>query len=320
MKIGFIANPEAGKDIRRIISDAFTFNNFEKLNIIKRILRVALESSETEFLFMPDSFGFGKYAQEEFGSKVNVLPFLPDGESDTKIATKLMNDADVCCIVTLGGDGTNRLVAKEAGNTPLIPVASGTNNAFPFMYDGTTIGMLLYAVSKIGILQDELDRQKRIEIYQDAEFKDIALVDAAVIESDFLGSKAVFEVEKIKELFVTFSRRDTTGLSSIFSTSMPVERNAPMGGRCEIGDGFRHVLAPILPGKLVKIGVKTLEKIPLNTPYRIKYFPSIIAVDGERTVKVNGGNFTVKVTENGPNIVNVGKVLERACKEKIFMV
>ena len=42
MKVGIIANPQSGKDMRRIVSDAFTFNNFEKLNIIKRIIRTSL--------------------------------------------------------------------------------------------------------------------------------------------------------------------------------------------------------------------------------------------------------------------------------------
>lgn len=37
------------------------------------------------------------------------------------------------CIVTLGGDGTNRAVAKESGAIPLVPISTGTNNVFPFM-------------------------------------------------------------------------------------------------------------------------------------------------------------------------------------------
>ncbi len=320
MKIGFIANPESGKDIRRIISDAFTFNNFEKLNIIKRIVRIALSDKSTEFVFMPDPFGFGQYIREEFGDRIKILGFPPSGESDTEKAAKIMGEIGVCCVVTLGGDGTNRLVAKTIGDIPIIPVATGTNNAFPFMSDGSTIGMLLYAISKIGIKQSELKRQKRIEIFKGDALIDIALVDVAITKEEFVGSKAVFEASKLRELFVAFSNWDRIGLSSIFAFSMPVGRDMPMGGHCTFGSGGRLVSAPILPGKLVQLSVRSLEKIPLDIPYKIKYVPSIIAADGERIVKVDSDEFTIRITQNGPYIISAKNILERACKEKIFLV
>ncbi len=320
MKIGFIANPESGKDIRRIVSDAFTFNNFEKLNIIKRIVRIALSNESTEFVFMPELFGFGQYTKEEFGNRIKVLDFSPSGESDTERAAALMAESGVCCIVTLGGDGTNRLVAKKAGSVPLIPVATGTNNAFPFTTDGSAVGMVLYAISKIGIKPSELKRQKRIEIFRGDELIDIALVDVAVTAEEFVGSKAIFDVDKLRELFVTFSRWDKTGLSSIFAFSMPVGRDVPIGGHCVFDGNGRAVSAPILPGRLVQLRVRSLEKIPVDTPYRIKYVPSIIAADGERIVKVDGDNFSVRVTQNGPYVISAESVLERACKEKVFLV
>lgn len=320
MKIGFIANPESGKDIRRIISDAFTFNNFEKLNIIKRIVRIALSDKSTEFVFMPDLFGFGQYIREEFGDRIKILEFPPSGESDTEKAAALMAESGVCCIVTLGGDGTNRLVAKKAGSVPIIPVATGTNNAFPFMTDGSAVGMVLYAIAKIGINPSELKRQKRIEIFRGDKLIDIALVDVAITAEEFVGSKAVFEVDKLRELFVAFSRWDKTGLSSIFAFSMPVGRDMPMGGRCTFGKNGRIVSAPILPGKLVQLGVRSLEKIPLDMPYKIKYIPSIIAADGERIVKVNSDDFSIRITQNGPYVISAERVLERACKEKVFLV
>ena len=320
MKIGFIANPESGKDIRRIISDAFTFNNFEKLNIIKRIVRIALSDENTEFIFMPDTFGFGRYTREEFGNRIKVLQFPLEGESDTEKAAALMSKDGVCCVVTLGGDGTNRLVAKKIGNIPIIPVATGTNNAFPFVSDGSTVGMLLYAIAKIGIKPTELKRQKRIEIFKGDELIDIALVDVAITAEEFVGSKAVFEPDRLKELFVAFSGWDRTGLSSIFAYSMPIGRDMPMGGHCTFGKNGRTVVAPILPGKLVQLGVRSLEKIPLDMSYRIKYVPSIIAADGERIVKVDSNDFTVRITQNGPYVISVKDVLERACKEKVFLV
>ena len=34
------------------------------------------------------------------------------------------------CIITMGGDGTNRMVAKGC-EVPLLPISTGTNNVFP---------------------------------------------------------------------------------------------------------------------------------------------------------------------------------------------
>ena len=39
-------------------------------------------------------------------------------------------------IVTLGGDGTNRVVAKGCGNVPITPISTGTNNVFPKVVEG----------------------------------------------------------------------------------------------------------------------------------------------------------------------------------------
>ncbi len=43
--------------------------------------------------------------------------------------------------MVLGGDGTNRLVAKKIGNIPLVPISTGTNNAFPINIDPTVAGL-----------------------------------------------------------------------------------------------------------------------------------------------------------------------------------
>ena len=47
----------------------------------------------------------------------------------------------VRCLITLGGDGTNRIVAKASGDVPLMPISTGTNNVFPVMIEGTIAGL-----------------------------------------------------------------------------------------------------------------------------------------------------------------------------------
>ena len=53
--IGIIVNPKSGKDVRRIVSHASTITNFEKVNILKRILLGIIATGARWVVYMPDS-------------------------------------------------------------------------------------------------------------------------------------------------------------------------------------------------------------------------------------------------------------------------
>jgi predicted polyphosphate/ATP-dependent NAD kinase len=320
LKIGIIVNPESGKDIRRIISDAFTFNNFEKLNIVKRIVNATLSLVEAEFVFMPDSFGFGKYIRNEIPNSTQILDFKPENEEDTVRATRLMIEKNVCCIIVLGGDGTNRLVAKASNSTPIVPISTGTNNAFPFFYDGTIVGSAIAAIVKDKkILEEATHREKRLEIIKNGKLYDIALVDVAVIENDFIGSKAIFTTDNIREIFISFGEVKNIGLSSVFGFYLPVKRNENAGGFCKIGNGNLSLNAPLMPGKLSKIEIKDIRKIDLGKEIAIKHGNMILSLDGERTIYTGKDAFAVRITKNGPVVLDISKTIEIAVKNRMFL-
>src|SRR5690554_2003226 len=58
-KIGIIANPNSGKDIRRIFSYALTIGNNEKANMIERMISSAHHLGVDSFYMMPDSYEMG---------------------------------------------------------------------------------------------------------------------------------------------------------------------------------------------------------------------------------------------------------------------
>jgi predicted polyphosphate/ATP-dependent NAD kinase len=60
---------------------------------------------------------------------------------DSQQAAEIMAGLGVACIITLGGDGTNRIVAKACGDTALLPISTGTNNVFPYVIEGTLAGL-----------------------------------------------------------------------------------------------------------------------------------------------------------------------------------
>jgi len=68
-------------------------------------------------------------------SLLNMPAYYTEG--DTIRAAALMEQAGVRCLITLGGDGTNRAVARSAPSIPVVPLSTGTTNVFPQMIEGT---------------------------------------------------------------------------------------------------------------------------------------------------------------------------------------
>jgi len=142
--VGIIANPSAGKDIRRLVAHGRVVTTQEKINVLRRVL-LALDAVGVErALVMPDRSMLGLRALEEISIalRMELLDMPVRGtEDDSTRAAALMAERGAGCIVTLGGDGTNRAVALGCGTVPLAPISTGTNNVFPAMVEGTTAGL-----------------------------------------------------------------------------------------------------------------------------------------------------------------------------------
>ena len=142
--VGIIANPMAGRDIRRLVARGRFVPNHEKVNLLVRVLTGLEAAGVDQVVMMPDSAGLGRGAVEVKSSSLHVrfleMPVFNDDHDSTR-ATRAMASMNVGCLVTLGGDGTNRAVAKESGQVPIVPVSTGTNNAFPAATEGTVAGL-----------------------------------------------------------------------------------------------------------------------------------------------------------------------------------
>jgi hypothetical protein len=66
---------------------------------------------------------------------------------DTAKAAQAMRDRGVKVLITLGGDGTNRTIAKVWPDVTLVPMSTGTNNVFPSLVEPTVAGAAAEAVS-----------------------------------------------------------------------------------------------------------------------------------------------------------------------------
>ena len=315
--VGIIANPAAGKDIRRIVAQGRFVPNNEKVNILKRVLAGLDAVGIDSVLFMPDSGMLGRGALD--GSSFKIEPEFIDmpifhAEEDSTRAAAHMRDRGIGCVITLGGDGTNRAVAKETGEMPILPISTGTNNVFPSMIEGTVAGMAAGLVS-LGVIENGVAtvRSSKLELEIDGAVKDIALVDLAVSYERFVGARAIWNMDTLHEVFLCRAEPSSIGLSAIGAQLKPISLGESGGVHIAFGEGGGSVLAPVAPGMILPVQIKTWQSMNAGDTVEVTLRPSTIALDGERTLSLKPtDHVAVTLSSDGPLVVDVNKTLRAA--------
>ena len=335
--VGIIANPASGRDIRRLVAHGAVFNNDEKVNIVRRVL-LGLEAVGVEgVVFMPDSFSIGPKALDGLQTKLDasILPMLKTfSQRDSTQAATLMGEEGVGCIVTLGGDGTNRAVAKGCGDVPLMPISTGTNNVFPTMLEGTIAGMAAGLVT-CGLADKAVQRAPRLDIFceQPNEINreedsinaeapdDIALVDVAVYDERFIASRAIWDASKIKELILTRVEPGSIGLSSIGAHAPDRVDSLEHGLYLRLGSSGQTVLAPIAPGLLREVNLTESRPLRPSETVTVKHQePCVLALDGEREIELRqGATARLQFNPNGPRVIDARKAIDIAARAGVFI-
>lgn len=326
--IGIIANPASGKDIRRLVSHATVIDNNEKINIVERIVLGAQSMGVDKVYVMPDSYNMGYRVEdklklcEELKCEIEVIEMIrTESIDDTIAAAAFMEENNVGCIITLGGDGTNRAAAKSVKNVPMIPISTGTNNVYPVMLEGTTVGLAAAAVAF-----DRFDkslftsRDKIIEIYKDGRLIDIALIDAVISNDVFVGSRAIWDTGSIKKIIVTRCHPASIGFSAVVGCRKIIFPHDDFGACMDINKGNSGVNAPVAAGVVGRIPAG--EPVILGFDDECLYVSKdrgTIALDGEREIEFSANqSFVFKIRRNGPLRVNVVKALETAQQKGFF--
>lgn len=328
--IGIIANPSSGKDIRRLVANATCFDNMEKVNIIQRIMVVFQKMSDARILVMDDAYGMLQKAAENIRrllhTEVNadLVPFRPMlDQTDSTTAARILRELGAKCIIVIGGDGTNRVVAKECGDVPLIPLSTGTNNVFPYMIEGTVAG-LAALVAESDAAGDALvtRRSKKFNIYKNGRLVDIALIDVCVTNDTFVASRAVWNAESIRELFVTVAKPDSIGMSAIAGSFHAIGELAPRGLYIRCGEPAAFsTMAPIAPGLIEPVGIRQSRVLEIGGRVRIDTPAGMLALDGERELEFRSGDTVeIELTLEGPLVVDIQATLCRAADKGFFKV
>ena len=324
--VGIIANPAAGKDIRRLVAQGRFVPNNEKRNIVRRIL-AGLDAVGIDLaLFMPDptsvAWGAADGSSLSFESRLVDMPVYGT-EADSARAAEIMVEAGAGCLVALGGDGTCRAVAKGSGSVPVVAVSTGTNNVFPQMIEGTAAGMAAAVVAR-GLVDpgSSSEASKLLEVSADGTdlARETALVDVAASKQRFVGSRAVWDPSSVRELVLSVAVPGSVGLSAIGATLCPLSASDDQGLYVRLGPGGATVTAPIAPGFIAPVEVRDWRVLATGETVELDPEPGTLALDGERSVTVpEGQQVRITLTRNGPRVVDVRETLRHATLAGVFM-
>ena len=327
--VGIIANPAAGKDIRRLVAQGRVVSNQEKANTVKRVLAGLDAMGVEQTLLMPDRSGIAYGAIRDWRGAMRsaLLEYEPTGwQIDSTRSAEMMRDAGAGCIVTIGGDGTNRVVSKRSGDVPLAPISTGTNNVFPKLIEGTLAGLAAGVVATDQTARNASCRRAcRLDITVNGELRDIALVDAALSRHSMIGSRAIWDIDSLKQVWLTTSLATAIGISSIGGRLKTVGMFEAKGLQVTFADSATDgrtgesevtvVRAPIAPGIIADVQVAQWSEMLPGHAVEIDAAGCTIALDGEREIELlRGDRAMVALNANGPMVVDFEAALAHAAR------
>ena len=285
---------------------------------MRRAIVGALASGARDFRYMPDTHGITAAAAEEFGDEANFVAVETTHTAstlDTIRAAEAMQAEGCGAVITLGGDGTNRAFALGWRDAPLVPVSTGTNNVFPTMVEATVAGSAAGLVASGRVPLERVARQvKAVHVEIEGERDDIALVDAVLAADRFVGSRAIWGGERLREAVVTRAEPSAVGITSIGGLLAPLapDEDEALYLRLGPGEGGVSLLAPIAPGLYEPIAVRSHTRLALGEPITVTG-PGVLAFDGERERVLKPGQAaTLRVARDGPWVIDVHATLEYA--------
>jgi len=333
--IGIIANPVSARDIRRIVANAGNLQITDRVSMLLRLLSAAGSVGVKRALMMPDKGGVSAMLIQSLQRESQLHHAFPEIEfldmaptttvNDTYTAARMMQAADVAVIVVLGGDGTHRAVVRECRSVPLAGMSTGTNNAFPELREPTITGLAvgLYASGQLSAAQ-ALVQNKLLEIsINEGARRDIALVDAVISSDRFIGARALWKMDSLSAVYLSFAEPQAIGLSAIGGLLQPVSRLASGGLAIQLSDdpALRRLqlLAPIAPGMVRPVGIAHWQTMPANQAFTVAQQAGVVALDGERELTFDPGDrVQITLRENAFPTVDVAACLQLAAEQGLF--
>jgi predicted polyphosphate/ATP-dependent NAD kinase len=332
--VGIVANPMSGRDIRRLVAQASVFPNAEKTNMVLRLIAAAGATGVERVLMSTDGMGVAGGVLRAQGKRRPgsgrwpTLDFVELGAitgtaEDTRALVRVMRERGAAVIVLLGGDGTVRAASVASGDVPLLPLSTGTNNAFPEMWEATVAGTAAGLLATGRVPAAEATHRAKVLHVEAADVREVALVDVCVSTVTHVGSRALWQPGTLRELYCAFAEPHAIGLSSVAGLLHPSARTDPHGVAVRLADpatAARTVFAPIAPGIVAPIGVQDVQPLVAGRPHPVAVRSGTVAVDGEREIEFGPARpVTVTLAADGPRVLDVRAVLAAAADRQLLV-
>jgi hypothetical protein len=249
--------------------------------------------------------------------------------SDSTEAAQRLRDLGAAAIITLGGDGTNRVVAKGCGDVPLVPVSTGTNNVFPRMVEGTLAGLAAGLVAT-GVARNRpgfprvIRRAPLLEVQFDGTPVDIALIDVVSSNQSWVGARALWEPSLFREIVLSRISASAIGIASIGGALFPRSCDGCSGAWIAVDDSGTHsrsVTAPIAPGLMRDVPIADAKLLEHGASVTLRGGPCTLAFDGEREIEIRNSNtrISVRLDPRGPRVIDVDAALAAGAAAGAFL-
>ncbi|WP_435156786.1 NAD(+)/NADH kinase [Haladaptatus sp. DFWS20] len=327
--VGLIVNPVAGRDIRRLTGGASVSSNYAKRRTATCVLEGLTMANNTDVLVMPDSAGLADRIVDDAPDDLEVdlldMTVTASGEDARNAAERFSDEADA--VVVLGGDGTNRDVAHGIGDVPVVSISTGTNNVVPTSVDGTIAGTATGLIATGGISADETTiRHGTVEAIVDdgtGERRIRGLATLGILDQQFVGTRAILDPEDVIGGVVSRASPNEIGLSGI-AGGRTVHRPDDRGGIGfrvgEPSDPAQEVYAVTVPGVLSKVPVEEYRVLDDGEAFEFDVSTGVISADGERELEVRDAAVQLRPVSDGPRLVQIDAVVERAVDAGLFRV
>lgn len=324
--VGVVVNPVSGRDVRRVAARAANSTPQDKRNQVTRAVIGAAAGGAERILVVKEPFRIssGAVAELRLDAKIEILDVGARVRAeDTERAARAMREADCGALVVLGGDGTNRTIARVWPDAPLVPISTGTNNVFPTLVEATLAGAAAGLVASGRASLDEVARTvKVVRVEFDGQPDDLALVDATLLVDDFVGNLLPFDVARIRSSVLARAEPAAIGVSPIGGLVCPCGAEDEFGVALECAgpaEGGRSLLVPIAPGLYRSVRVTGWQRLELGESVAVRG-PGVLALDGDRERRLRAGEeVRLRVVRDGPRVIEVERALALASVRGAFL-
>jgi hypothetical protein len=333
--IGLIVNPRSGNDVRRVIASAGSSTLDDKVSIVRRVVKGAGAVGATRFVTHHEPHRIVRRATETLrGVVVEKLDDPIDNtEDDTTRAAMRMRELGCEVVVVLGGDGTNRAAVKGWPDIPVIPLSTGTNNAFPYWAEPTVAGAAagLLATGAVSPGDAVMRRAKVVHLAMPDGGTEVALIDAVAVADRWVGSLELFDPDTMRVAVLTRADPAAIGFSAVGGLIEPCRaeddhgvlvRFAPVSALTSTNGVERPTMvlrAPTAPGHYADVGIVECRRLAIDEAVIVEG-PVLLSFDGERKRRLHEGEHAVvTLRRDGPRVVDLGAVMSTAARDGHFV-